>query len=71
MAAPERFADTADSSCNACVVHTWHGTADFCGAAISYDIVGPADVRLPWGPGNLHLRLNQVIAGFAIYEFTT
>jgi hypothetical protein len=24
MAAPERFAEMADSSCNAGVVHTWH-----------------------------------------------
>jgi hypothetical protein len=24
MAAPERFAEMADSSCNASVVHTWH-----------------------------------------------
>jgi hypothetical protein len=24
MAAPERFAETSDSSCNAGAVHTWH-----------------------------------------------
>jgi hypothetical protein len=28
MAAPERFAETSDSSCIAGAVHTWHEAAD-------------------------------------------
>jgi hypothetical protein len=28
MAAPERFAEMSDSSCNAGVVHTWHFSTD-------------------------------------------
>src|SRR5713101_5565905 len=32
MTAPERFADTSDSSCTAGAVHTWRSTAVCCGA---------------------------------------
>ena len=35
MAAPERFAEMSDSSCNAGAVHTWHWAEDFGSAAIS------------------------------------
>src|SRR5262245_56305959 len=34
MAAPERFADMADSSCNAGAVHTWPSCPFRCDAAI-------------------------------------
>src|SRR2546429_354517 len=34
MAAPERFAETSDSSCIAGAVHTWHSASIRCGAEV-------------------------------------
>jgi hypothetical protein len=59
MAAPERFAEMADSSCNAGVVHTWHDAEVFGTAAIPSGIGGSTDMRHRClrGPYLTHRRL--------------
>src|SRR5438093_688673 len=42
MAAPERFAETSDSSCIAGAVHTWHSASIRCGAEVWARLGGKA-----------------------------
>jgi len=57
MAAPERFAETSDSSCIAGAVHTWHSASIRCGAEVWARLGGRQCDGASTPPGRLHPAL--------------